>query len=149
MPSLNRSLVGLHLPVGEPYEVALEHVRAFASALGDENALYRDPAAARAAGYPHAIAPPTFAQVVSAAGRRALFAHPELGLRYERILHSEQRFRYERPIVVGDVLTTAYAITEIALKGRHELLAWDAEIRDAEGELVCTASGSILSRETA
>ena len=45
----------------------------FADAIGDPNPVYRDRAAARAAGYPDVIAPPTFAdrdQPWRAAARR-------------------------------------------------------------------------------
>src|SRR5207237_8357566 len=102
--SLNLDLIGRTYGPFEPYEVALVKVREFAVALGDDNALYHDPAAARAVGYPHAIAPPTFAVVVSSPPRLALLRDEELGLRLERMLHTEQRFLYRRPIVVGDGL---------------------------------------------
>ena len=146
---LNCNLLGRTLPAGEQYEVSLAKVREFAVALGDDNPLYRDPVAARRAGYPHVIAPPTFAVVVSAAEWAAVLRHPELGLCYERILHAEQAFAHARPIVVGDVLTTTCTITEIGVRGPHELLAWRAEIVDADRALVCSVQASAVSRDTA
>jgi acyl dehydratase len=147
--SLNPAMVGRALPSFDPYEVSLAKVREFALALGDRSPVYHDPEAARRAGYPHVIAPPTFAIVVSHAERMALLRHEELGLRFERMLHAEQRFRYERPIAVGDVLTTTCVATAIEIKGQNELLRFESSIVDAAGALVCTVEASVISRGTA
>lgn len=50
---------------GTPYEVSRVKIMEFAEAIGDPNPVYRDPAAARLAGYRDLIAPPTFGVVVA------------------------------------------------------------------------------------
>jgi acyl dehydratase len=50
---------------GTPHEVSRLKIMEYAQAIGDPNAVYRDVDAARQAGYPDVIAPPTFAVVVA------------------------------------------------------------------------------------
>lgn len=50
---------------GGPYEVSRLKIMEYAQAIGDPNPVYRDLDAARQAGYPDVIAPPTFAVVVA------------------------------------------------------------------------------------
>jgi acyl dehydratase len=50
---------------GTPYEVSRLKIMEYAQAIGDPNPVYRDLDAARQAGYPDVIAPPTFAAVVA------------------------------------------------------------------------------------
>jgi acyl dehydratase len=146
---LNPSIVGRTYSASTPYEVTLVKVREFAAAIGDENLVYRDADAARGAGLPAVIAPPTFAYVVGLASRRTLLDDPELGLTYSRAVHGEQRFVFERPIRVGDLLTARCQVTSVKVRGPNEILAWCEEILDAEGDVVCTNEGTIVSRGTA
>jgi acyl dehydratase len=146
---LNRDAIGRKYPPGPPYVVTLGKVREFAMAIGDDNPVYRDPAAAAAVGLPEVVAPPTFAYVVSFAARRALLDDPSLGLVYDLAVHGEQRFSYARPIRVGDELTSHCTVTDMSVRGANELLSWREEIRDARGVLVCTNDGTIVSRGTA
>jgi hypothetical protein len=74
----------------DPYEVGIEHVREFASAIGDTKPLYRDRAAARAAGHPDVLAPPTFPFVLAFRATRQVIEDPELAIDYSRVVHGEQ-----------------------------------------------------------
>ena len=144
--AVNRDYAGRTFPESEPYEVSRVKIAEFASAIGDPSPVYRDRAAARAAGHPDVIAPPTFAIVISMASSGAAIADPGLGLNYAMVVHGEQRFEYARPIVAGDVLTAQPTITEIRDAGRNVMLTTSTEIRDAAGELVCTALSTLVER---
>jgi acyl dehydratase len=144
--AVNRDYAGRTYPPSEPYEVSRVKIAEFAAAIGDPNPVYRDRAAAAAAGFPDVIAPPTFAIVISMASSGAAVADPGLGLNYAMIVHGEQRFSYTRPIVAGDVLTAQPTITEIRDVGRNVMLTTSTEIRDARGELVCTALSTLVER---
>jgi acyl dehydratase len=144
--AVNRDYAGRQFPVSEPYEVSRVKIAEFAAAIGDPNPVYRDRAAARAAGYPDVIAPPTFAIVISMASSGAAIADPGLGLNYAMVVHGEQRFEYTRPIVAGDVLTAQPTITEIRDAGRNVMLTTSTELRDGAGELVCTALSTLVER---
>ena len=109
--AVNREFAGRTFPASEPYEVSRIKIAEFAAAIGDANPMFRDRAAARAAGYPDVIAPPTFAIVISMAGSGAALADPGLGLNYAMVVHGEQRFSYARPITAGDIVTAQVTIS--------------------------------------
>lgn len=124
---------------GTPYHVSRVKIAEFAAAIGDPNPVYRDPAAARQAGYPDVIAPPTFAVVLVlpstlAAARGAV---PAAGS--SAIVHVEQHFRYARPIRAGDVLHAETTVTRVQDMRGTTVITTRTEILAADGEPVCTA----------
>jgi acyl dehydratase len=143
---INRDYVGRTFPGGEPYEVSRVKIAEFADAIGDPSPLYRDRAAAQAAGYPDVIAPPTFAIVISMASTAHAVGDPGLGVNYAMVVHGEQRFEYSRPIHAGDVVTAQSTITEIRDAGRNALLTAATEIRTVDGDHVCTAHNTLVER---
>ncbi len=74
---------------------------------------------------------------------------PELGLDYTRVVHGEQEYEWRRPIVVGDELRATPRIADIYSRGPNEFLVIEAAILDADGDLVCVARSTLLSRGTA
>jgi acyl dehydratase len=144
--AINRDYAGRAFAASPPYEVSRVKISEFAAAIGDPNPLYRDRAAATAAGYPDVIAPPTFAIVISMAAAGTAVADPGLGLNYAMVVHGEQRFDYARPLMAGDVVTAQPTITEIRDAGRNVMLTTSTEIRTTAGELVCTAVSTLVER---
>ena len=144
--AINRDYVGRTFPPSEPYEVCRIKIAEFASAIGDPNPVFRDKAAAQAAGHPDVIAPPTFAIVISMASSGSALGDPQLGLNYAMVVHGEQRFEYSRPIVAGDVLVAQPTITDIRDAGRNVMLTTSTQIRTVEGEHVCTALSTLVER---
>jgi acyl dehydratase len=144
--AIDRAYVGRVFPVSEPYEVTRVKIGEFATAIGDPNPLYRDRAAAQAAGYADVIAPPTFPIVITMASSGAALADPDLGLNYSMVVHGEQRFSYTRPLTAGDVVTAQVTITDIREAGRNTMLTTSTDIATVAGELVCTAVSTIVER---
>jgi acyl dehydratase len=98
----------------------------FAKAVTDENPIYQDAKAAKAAGLDAIPAPPTFSFAMEHWGKFAeqqppttVTAHPMMeamgglmaggGL----VLHGEQEFEYHRPLSVGDVLVSEGRIADL------------------------------------
>ncbi|SDG46320.1 Acyl dehydratase [Sinosporangium album] len=142
--ALNRDFIGRVYPPSAPYEVSRVKIREFATAIGDANPMCLDTELARAAGHSDVVAPPTF-PIVFCLPSDALI-DPELGLNYAMVVHSEQRFEYQRPIVAGDELVSTATITEIRSIARNELITIKTDIVDVHGKLVCTAYNSIVER---
>ncbi|MEU8796105.1 MaoC family dehydratase N-terminal domain-containing protein [Spirillospora sp. NPDC048819] len=142
--ALNRDFIGRSFPPTEPYEVSRVKIREFADAIGDRNPVYRDQEAAKAAGHPDVIAPPTFPIVVSL-GNPAL-ADPDLGLNYAMVVHGEQRFEYTRPVRAGDVVTCSSTVTEIKSIGNNEKMVIETDVKTVEGELICKTYNTIVER---
>jgi len=144
--AINFDYLGRTYPPSPPYEVSRVKIAEFADAIGDPSPLYRDRGAARAAGHPDVIAPPTFPVVISmAAGARAI-GDPGLGLNYAMVVHGEQRFEYSRPLRAGDVVTAEVTIADIRQAGRNVLVTTRAEITTVDGEHVCTAHSTLAER---
>jgi acyl dehydratase len=144
--AINPDFVGRTFPPGEPYEISREKVREFASAIGDPNPVYRIQAAAREAGFPDVIAPPTFAIVISMASSSQALTDPELNLNYAMVVHGEQRFEYSRPLRAGDVVTAQSTISSIRAVGKLSMMTTTTTITTVEGEHVCTAHSTLVER---
>jgi acyl dehydratase len=129
--------------VSEPRVVDVErgYLRFFAHATGETNPIYTDDAAARAAGYPGVLAPPTylFSLFNGAPARRGnIFdADGGLGVDMARVRHGEQSFTYHKPIYAGDRLTLTTTTSDIYEKrdGALEFIVQDTQAHNAAGEL--------------
>ena len=143
---MDQSFVGRSFPFDRPYEVGRESIRTFAEAIGDDNPMYFDRVAAQSAGHPDVVAPPTFVIAVNAKAQDAVMFHPDLQLDYARVVHADQRFSYRRPIYAGDVLTSTVHIDSIKLMAGNDFITVRTDVHDADGNLVCVASGTLVSR---
>lgn len=142
--TLNRDFVGRVYPPSDPYEVTRVKIREFADAIGDPNPVYRDQDAAKAAGHPDVIAPPTFPIVITLGGEA--LADPELGLNFALVVHGEQRFEYHRPLRAGDVVVTESTVSGIRSIGRNERLDIQTVVKTVEGEHICTSHNVLIER---
>jgi acyl dehydratase len=131
------------------FNVDREHVGAFAAAIGEDNPVFTDPAAAREAGHPEQLAPPTFVTVMQILASAQVVLDRDLGLDYSRVVHGEQEFRWSRQVMAGDVLSAVPRIADIYAKGPLEFLVLESDITDASGETVVTARTTLLSRGAA
>jgi acyl dehydratase len=147
--ALNRDFIGRSYPCDPPFLVGREHIRQFARAIGDTNPLYHDLEAAKEAGYPDVVAPPTFL-VATIPGRLGLpVDDPALGLDFSRVVHGEQKFNLLRPVVGGDELVVVTTITNIRTAGRNEILTSTYVFTTTAGEPVATGLCTVVSRGTA
>ena len=131
------------------FPVERDHVVQFADAIGADDPVFRDPEAARAAGYPDQVAPPTFVTKMQILTSGQVVLDQDLGLNYAMVVHAEQEYEWRRPVVVGDVLVATPRIADIYVKGPHEYLVIEAEMKDASGRVVVIARSTLLSRGTA
>ncbi|OJF15566.1 MaoC family dehydratase N-terminal domain-containing protein [Couchioplanes caeruleus] len=144
---LDPSFVGRSWPATEPYLVGREKIREFATAIGATDSLYHDPEAARAAGYPDVVAPPTFPVVITmTASGRQILADPALGLDYRRVVHGDQKFAYTRPVVAGDALVCVNSVDEITSRGGHDFMTTRTEVSTVDGEPVVTVWSKLVQR---
>ncbi|WP_328189635.1 MaoC family dehydratase N-terminal domain-containing protein [Marinobacter sp. OP 3.4] len=144
---MNPDLVGRAFPPTPPYLVGREKVREFARAVFSDDPQHLDPEAARALGYGDVVAPPTFPIVLQDVTLQQLLAEPDSGIELSRVLHAEQRFRYSRPIVAGDELTAQLTVTGIRTLGGNAMVTSEAEMVDAAGAHVVTATSVLLVGE--
>jgi acyl dehydratase len=147
--ALDAGLVGRSYPPSAVYEVGREKIAEFAAALGDDDPVYRDPEAARTAGHPDVIAPPTFAIVLSLGAGHVVVADPDVGIDYSRVVHGEQRFTHHRPIRAGDRLVATASVAAVRSVAGNDMLTTRVDLATEDGEPVCTTTSMLVARGTA
>jgi acyl dehydratase len=144
--ALDAGLVGRSYPPSAVYEVGREKIAEFATALGDPDPVYRDQAAARAAGHPDVIAPPTFAIVLSLGAGNVVLDDPDVAIDYSRVVHGEQRFAHHRPIRAGDRLVATASIDAVKTVAGNDMLTTRVDLATEDGEPVCTTRSMLVAR---
>ena len=144
--ALDRELVGRSYPPSAVYEVGRAKLAEFATAIGSDDPVHRDPEAARAAGYPDVIAPPTFAIVLTLEAANVVLGDPQVSLDYSRVVHGEQRFTHHRPIRAGDRLVATTTIDAARSVAGNDLLTARVDLTTEDGEAVCTSLSMLVAR---
>jgi len=162
--AVDRSIVGKPTAANK-VRVERGPVSYFAAAVLDDSPVFRDPSAARAAGFASLPAPPTFSFAMQHMGRWEEEQpsdptqgqnpmHGVMGELYGKgalILHGEQEFTYHRPIVVGDVLAGEGKVVDIYEKetdtARMTFVVMETEWTDArDGAPVVTERFNLIAR---
>ena len=143
---LDPALVGRSYPPSAVYEVGRQKIVEFADAIGAADAVHRDADAARAAGHPDVIAPPTFAIALTLSAAGVVVEDPDVALDYSRVVHGEQTFRHHRPIVAGDRLVATPHVDSVREAGGHGMVTTRVEIATEAGEPVATALSTVVVR---
>ena len=107
-----------------------EQVRAFVAATGGQ--------------YDGGPAPATFPIVLAFDAMNAFLEAEAIDL--FRIVHGEQKFAYERPVVPGDVLSATLTVASLRQIGGNDIIGTTSEITDAGGEVVCRTSATLVHR---
>ena len=144
--ALDLELVGRSYPPSAVYEVGRAKIAEFATAIGADDPVHRDVEAARAAGHPDVIAPPTFAIVVSLEAAFVVLGDPDVSLDYSRVVHGEQKFAHHRPIRAGDRLVATTTIESVRSVAGNDLLTTRVDLATEGGEAVCTATSMLVGR---
>jgi len=143
---LDPSFVGRTYPPTAPYQVGREKIREFAKAIGAADPLHHDPEVAQAAGYADVVAPPTFPVVLTMAASRQIVDDPELGVDYSRVVHGDQRFAYQRPVVAGDELVCVNTVEDIMSRGGHGFMTTRTDVSTSAGEPVVSVWSKLVVR---
>ena len=145
---VDQSAVGMTFT---PVQARVEpgRLRYFFETLGETNPVYRNPAAANAAGFAATPVPPTYLFCLEMMDSEKPFEFLEtLKIDLGRVLHGEQRFAYHAPVVVGDTLTFQSRVTGVAQKKGGALTIIDVETRitNQSGAHVADTVRSIVVR---
>lgn len=144
------SLVGTSVVTVENFEIEAGKVEEFARAVHDDDQVHRDEDVATERGFDGIPAPLIFERVSAFPRYRTVERYGiELGFREEYTIHGEQAYEYERPLVVGDVLTGTTTLTEVYERegsrgGTMTFAVLETEYTDEDGELVLTARSTAI-----
>ena len=137
--------VGRALSPSRPYLVGREKVREFALAVGEGASVCTDLDAARAAGHPDLVAPPTFAAAFTLPLLEAFLRDPAVGWDYGRMVHGEQAFTAHRPLHAGDEVVTTVHVDELRPRAGSLFLTLRCEVADTAGQPVLTATSLMVT----
>ncbi|MFM1784637.1 MAG: hypothetical protein RLZZ579_914 [Actinomycetota bacterium] len=142
---VNPDIQGKRYPRTAPYLVGREKVREFGRAV------YASPASldlevAKSQGHSDLVAPPTFPVVIQEQSLALVINDPEAKLDFSRVVHGEQRFVYQRPVLAGDLLTSELSVASVKTLAGNHMVTFETEIFDASNQLVCTAISTLVVR---
>ena len=127
---VDQSLVGRSFPPTAAHEVTVDRLREFAAAVGVT--------------YEGGQAPPTYPIVLAFDAMNAFLEAESIDL--FRIVHGEQKFAYERPVVAGDVLSATLTVASLRQIAGNDIIGTTSEVIDASGALVCSTRATLVHR---
>jgi acyl dehydratase len=120
-------------------------VKKFAEAIGDLHPIYFDEDAGKLSRYKSNIAPPTYPRVFDYGVIEGLNL-PNKGL-----IHGEQTFHYERPLLVGEVVYCYSKVKNYFEKkgnfGEMGFLVLDSFGEDAAGKIIFSSTSTVVISE--
>ena len=128
------------------YAVGREKVREYAQAVGETDARYLDPDAARAACFADVVAPPMFAVVYSGGAIGPALFDPEVGIDFARMVHGGQEFVWGPPVVAGDEIDTEVEVKDVSERGGLQFFVFESRSTNQDGETVCTGTWTNIVR---
>jgi acyl dehydratase len=140
--AMNRSLIGKKYgPVDGVVDV--REAMYYALATNDPNEWYID--GARPGG---TVAPPLYAisKDLGAKGIIEIIGDTELGLNFAFVVHGEQYFEWNEPLIPGAKMKVTATIKDIIDKGTGDLLEMKVDCTDEKGKLVVSQVVSFFER---
>ncbi len=151
IPAETLALVGQRL--SEPVTVTIDQREAqrYAYAVGDENPLYFDEAAARGAGHRTLLAPPTFISHAPVPARSAAQLRVDglyttgdrVRLLVDRIMFGGEEWEFPEPVYIGDQITAETRLAALdqkdGSKGPFVRVVRETTYTNAEGIVVARA----------
>jgi acyl dehydratase len=128
------------------YEVGSEKIREYAYAIGAENPVHHDRAAAQAAGYRDVVAPPMFAVVYSARAMGPAVLDPEVGINFAAMVHGGQEFVWGEPVCAGDSITTGAKVADIYEQDGRGFYVFETVSTNQDGDEVVRATWTNIVR---
>ena len=124
------------LPVTVPVEEG--RLKFLSNVLGETRDIYTNPDAAKAAGLPGLLAPPTFPFMLEIDALDLVSFVSLLGESLVNLLHGEENFRYFAPIFAGEEITVCKKITDIIDKkeGKLQFVFSETTFTNQDGESV-------------
>ena len=142
----DRSLYGVEHKAG-PLPVTQELIRAFTQGTGDTDPVFTEVAAARAAGYPDLMAPPSLCTIFV-----RQIELPSINLKFgKNSMHAGQRLQSLAPIFAGDHLTASSHLKDVYAKtgrtGTMVFVVWETTFTNQDGKVVAQVEESFARRE--
>jgi len=140
------SFAGRTYPAGAVHEVSSAKIAEFARATGATSPLHLDPEAARAAGHAGLVAPPTFLVSLAQATEAQYIEDPASGIDFTRVVHGEEGFTLQRPVIAGDRLVPTLTVESVRAAGGHAMVTTRVDMTDEVGAPVASVRSMLVVR---
>jgi acyl dehydratase len=145
-PTPDPSFAGRTYPPGPVHVVPGVKIAELARATGASDPVHTDPAAARAAGHADLVATPTFLVSLAQQTEAQYVSDPAAGIDFSHVVHGEEGFELERPIVAGDRLVPTLTVESVRSVGGNAMIATRVDMADEHGTHVATVRSSLVVR---
>ena len=142
---IDRSVIGREA-VSEAVTLERSRLRLFVRLLGyPPDGVHRDLAAARAAGHPDLLVPPTYLAGLETETEAIYRTLEDVGVDLAAVLNGEQHFTHHRPLHAGDEIVFTTRVTDVYARGggRLEFLVRESAVTRG-GELVAELRNTIV-----
>jgi len=143
--ALKTDAVGKEWP-STTYQVGREKIREYANALGIDNPVHFDVAAARAAGFRDVVAPPMFAVVYSSPAMAPAMFDPDVAMNFAAMVHGGQQFEWDEPACSGDEITTTARCVSIEEKDGKGFYVFETDSVNQDGAKVARGTWTLIVR---
>lgn len=90
------------------------------------------------------VAPPTFSIRISLDQSEAILTSPEVGIKWDRLVHGDQKFEIKRPLKVGDVVRCDSTIESARSVAGNEIITVRSDISNEEELLISSWSTLVI-----
>lgn len=146
--ALKTDIRGMVWRYPDPFCVGSEQIRQYAKAIKTADPASLDINAARALGHDRVVAPLTYMSILAIMIQRDFFQHVDLGLETLQVVQVDQRFKFHRPIVDGDVLRGTMYVDSVEERFGADIVTSRNVLTDeATGEVVMEAFTTLMGHQ--
>ncbi len=126
---LSPESIGRTFPGTESITILQSEIDAFCAVIGESNT---------------AIAPPTFSIRISLDQSEAILTSPEVGIKWDRLVHGDQKFEINRPLKAGDVISCSSTIESAREVAGNQIISVRSDLTSADELLISSWSTLVI-----
>jgi acyl dehydratase len=145
--ALKTDIRGMVWKYPDVFVVGREQVRQYAKAVKSLDPATHDEDAAADLGHDALIAPLTFASIFAVMIQTHFFQHVDVGLETMQIVQVDQKFKFHRPIRVGDALTGTMHVESVEERFGAVIVTTRNVCAEVDGTIVMEAFTTLMGHE--
>ena len=122
-------IIGRTFPGTESITISQSEIDAFCAVIGESDTN---------------IAPPTFSIRISLQQSEAILTSPDVGIKWDRLVHGDQKFEIKCPLKAGDVVTCSSTIESARNVAGNEIISVRSDISSADELLISSWSTLVI-----
>ena len=127
---INPDSIGRSFAANEAVTISQSQIDAFAAAIGESDT---------------SIAPPTFAIRISLEQSQNFLTSSEVGVKWDRIVHGDQKFEIKKPLKAGDEVMCTSVIENYKQMAGNEFITARSDL-SVNGEVAVSAWSTLVVR---